>query len=101
MSRANLEANTGTLSSDTTSIRREIQGMVRTTSLLRAAAQDMGRMWDGAAKQEFLTNMDRSLNNLDSLLAELNRFAGLTDESRMEYERCEGAVGQVLSQLRI
>ncbi|MBQ9346362.1 MAG: hypothetical protein IJT94_03350 [Oscillibacter sp.] len=101
MSRTNLEANTGTLSSDTTSIRREIQGMIRTASLLREAAQEMGRMWDGAAKREFLTNMNQSLDNLDSILAELNRFAGLTDESRMEYERCEAAVGQVLSQLRI
>lgn len=101
MGRTNLEANTGTLSSDTASIRREIQGMIRTASLLRGAAQDMGRMWDGAAKREFLTIMNRSLDSMDSLLAELNRFAGLTDESRMEYERCEGAVGQVLSQLRI
>ena len=101
MSRTNLEANTGTLSSDTTSIRREIQGMIRTASLLRTAAQDLGRMWDGAAKHEFLSNINQSLDNLDSLLAELNRFAGLTDESRMEYERCEGAVEQVLSQLRI
>jgi WXG100 family type VII secretion target len=95
------EVNTGTLRSDTASIRAEINALKQEAQTLRHLSARLNRMWEGEAKAEFLKNCALELNALDASIASLEGFTNQTRSARTEYEHCERFVAGVVDALRI
>ena len=95
------EINTGKLNLDVSSVRAELQAMRRAVADLRQTASALNRMWEGEAKNDFLSRYARDIAALEEAIAALERFTVLTEESVREYERCEGAVEDIVSSIRI
>ena len=101
MTSSKLEVNTGTLRSDLASIQREISALKRERDELRSKAERLNRMWEGAAKAEFLSNYAQELSALDAAISALERFTQQTDTVGTEYERCERSVAGVVDALKV
>ena len=101
MTSSKLEVNTGTLRSDLTSIQREINALKREAEDLRNKAALLNRMWEGQAKEEFLSNYAQELDALDAAIDALNRFTAQTLTVDSEYERSERIIGNVVDAVKV
>ena len=95
------EVNTGTLRSDSASIRREISALKQDAQKLNRMSAHLNRMWSGQAKAEFQRNYALELEALEEAIASLERFTLQTHDAGLEYERCEHAVSSVVDSLKI
>ena len=96
-----ITVNTGTLYTDAASIRGEIRAMRDSAGNLRRAAVNLNRMWEGEAKAAFLKAYEGELSRLEEAIGALDHFTSLTEMSGTEYERCESAVSDVVSSIRV
>lgn len=101
MDNSKLEVNTGTLRSDSASVRTEISALKREAQSLRNLSARLSQMWEGTAKAEFQKHYEAELNALDEAISALERFTQRTQEVGTEYERCERAVSSVVGGLKI
>lgn len=101
MTSAKMEVNTGTLRSDLSSIQREISALKREAEELRSKSERLGRMWEGKAKAEFMTQYAQELNALNEAIDSLERFTVRTRTVDAEYERSESVVANVVNAMKV
>ena len=101
MAQSIIEVNTSTLKSDVSRIEEELKGIQTDAKELTELLAAMGSMWDGEAKQSFTAAVNDDLGRLGELVNAMRRFAGLTDDARAEYEKCENAVADIVASLRV
>ena len=96
-----IEVNTSTLRADVTEIEGEIKKINTQIDALTQTLHELSDMWDGPAKQAFVTAVQDDINTLKSLVQAISGFTNKTSQARTEYEKCENAVGQIVSSLRV
>ena len=96
-----LEVNTGTLRNDVNEIQGELRGIRNEMSNLRSAASSLGSTWEGDAKIAFMEALQDDMNRLESLVNAIDQFTDRTEESRVAYEKCENAVSQAVSSMKV
>lgn len=96
-----IEVDTSVLNSDITEIETEIRNLYSGAAQLESILHQLESMWDGRAKQEFSNAVNDDLRRLRELTKAIETFTKNTDEVRREYERCEGAVSQIIGSIRV
>ena len=96
-----IEVNTNTLKSNMETMQGHIHGLRKSAESLRNISGQLDNMWDGEAKQAFVTAVRDDLNRLETLISAMEKYTGKTDEARGEYDRCESAVSQIVSSIRV
>ena len=101
MTKTAIEVNTATLKSDVSTIEGELRALRSGATKLRNTAEQLGRMWDGAAKEAFMAAVRDDLNRLENLIKALETFTDQTAEIRQEYDNCETTVEQIIASIRV
>ena len=101
MAKTVIEVNTGTLRTDVTNIQGEIRSLRSEAGKLRSAADQLSGMWDGPAKQAFMSAVKDDLGRLDALIQAMEKFTVQTSDAREEYDKCENAVSGIISAIRV
>ena len=96
-----IEINTDMLFLDADSIRGEIRSLTRNVNELRMTAELMGGVWEGEAKEAFMSEFRREVSELEDAVKAAERFVSQTEDCGTEYERCERAVADVVRNIRI
>lgn len=96
-----IEVNTNTLKADVSAIAEELRGISADDEKLRVILSQLGSMWDGPAKQAFELAVQDDLNRLRDLVKALNGLTSKTGQAREEYDRCENAVSQIVSSIKV
>lgn len=96
-----IEVNTSTLKSDVSVIEGEIQSINSGANRLLQALHELESMWDGNAKQAFSAAVNDDILRLRELAKAMEKFTGKTSEARQEYDKCESAVSQIVSSIRV
>lgn len=96
-----IEVNTSTLKNDVSTIMGEINGLWRDIQALRDTASQLSTMWDGSAKAAFMAAVQDDIRRAEELVKALEKFAGKTDSSRAEYDKCENSVAGIVSSIRV
>lgn len=95
------DVNTGTLKTDVSTIEEEIKGINSGADKLEQALHQLETMWDGSSKQAFSAAVNDDLRKLRELSKALTNFTAKTSEARQEYDKCENAVAQVISSIKV
>ena len=96
-----MEINTSALKADVNAINQELRAIKAASRQLSETAVQLGRTWDGDAKDAFMRSTQSDILKLEELIAMLESFTQTTGDSRLQYERCEGTVSQIVSSIRI
>lgn len=96
-----IEVDTSVLRSDVNVIHEELSGIGKDADKLANILSQLESMWDGDAKQAFSTAVRDDVNRLRELVKAMNTLTDRTSEARAEYDKCEGAVGQIVSSIRV
>ncbi len=96
-----IEVNTGTLKNDVSSIEEELQGAAKGAERLETVLTQLEGMWDGPAKQAFAAAVRDDLGRLRELVKAMQTLTEKTGEAREEYDKCEIAVEQVVSSIKV
>ena len=96
-----LEISTDMLEVDTAAIETELRLLRKAEEDLREAAAALNQAWDGSAKAAYLRGYKTDLNRLRETLESLARFLEEVEAAGGEYERCESAVADAVSYIRI
>lgn len=96
-----IEVDTGVLRSDVSVIHEELSGIGKDADKLESILGQLESMWEGEAKQAFSTAVRDDLGRLRELVKAMNTLTDKTSEARSEYDKCEGAVGQIVSSIRV
>lgn len=96
-----IEVNTNTLKHDVSEIGEELQGISNDAVKLENVLTQLEGMWDGPAKQAFSAAVRDDLGRLRELVKLMQNLTGKTGEAREEYDKCESAVAQIISSLKV
>ena len=101
MAQATIEVNTAALNSDVQRIQSEIASLRSDSQRIQSTTAALNSMWDGDAKNAFVQAVQSDIEYLNQLIQAVDKFTGLTDDSRVEYERCENAVSGIVAAIRV
>ena len=96
-----IEVNTAMLKSDVSTVKGEIQKITTAADHLLQVLRELENMWDGNAKQAFSAAVTSDIAQLKELVKALKNFTEKTSEAREEYDKCENAVAQIVSSIRV
>ena len=96
-----IEVNTTTLKSDVDIIRVELMKIRENADRMSQVLHELGSMWDGNAKLAFSAAVNSDIAQLTELVKTMQNFTGKTSEAREEYDKCENAVAQIVSSIRV
>lgn len=101
MSAKNIEVNTGVLRNDVDVITAELEKVLRNADQLSAILGELEGMWEGNAKQAFSGAVRDDLGRLKELVKAIQDLTQRTSDVRQEYDKCENAVSQIVSSIRV
>lgn len=96
-----IEVNTSTLKNDVSAIFSEITGLKNDVQRLRTTLDQLSAMWDGNAKNAFMTAAKDDIQRLEELINAVKKFTDKTDTSRSEYEKCENSVAGIIASIKV
>lgn len=101
MSAKNIEVNTGVLRNDVDVIATELDKILKNADQLSAILGELEGMWEGNAKQAFSAAVRDDLGRLRELVKAIQDLTQRTSDARQEYDKCENAVSQIVSSIRV
>lgn len=96
-----IEVNTGSLKSDVDVISSELDLISGNADRLLSILEQLETMWEGSAKQAFSSAVRDDVARLRELVKAMKNFTDKTSEARVEYDKCESAVSQIVSSIRV
>lgn len=101
MSAKNIEVNTGVLRNDVDVIAGQLEKILGNVDKLSAILGELEDMWEGDAKQAFSGAVRDDLGRLKELVKTIQDLTQRTSDARQEYDKCEDAVSQIVSSIRV
>ena len=101
MAVSRIEVNTNTLHSDVERVRGELKGLRADMQKLNEISGQLNAMWDGEAKAAFVAAVADDIRQLSELIGALEKYTGLTDTARTNYDKCEKNVSSIVSALKV
>lgn len=96
-----IEVNTSTLRSDVSAVQEEISKLKACDERMRAALSSLQRMWEGNSAVAFHAAVTDDLRRMSELVKAIQSLTDRTGTAREEYDKCESAVSQIVSSLRV
>lgn len=96
-----IEVNTNSLKSDVEVIWSELERISGNADRLLSILGQLETMWEGSAKQAFSSAVRDDVARLRELVKAMKDFTGKTSEARVEYDKCEIAVSEIVSSVRV
>ncbi|MDE6590940.1 MAG: hypothetical protein K2K53_11475 [Oscillospiraceae bacterium] len=96
-----IEVNTASLKGDVEEIAVELDEISRDAEKLQGLLEHLESMWDGSAKQAFSAAVKDDLGRLRTLAQAMRQLTSRTSEARAEYDKCESAVAQIVSSIKV
>lgn len=96
-----IEVNTGILKGDIEEIAAELKLLGDDADQLLGLLEQLETMWEGSAKQAFSAAVRDDVGRLQTLIQAMRAFTNKTSDARAEYDRCESAVSQIVSSIRV
>lgn len=96
-----IEVNTNSLKGDVDEIAVELEQISRDADTLRGLLAHLETMWDGNAKQAFSAAVWDDLERLGVLVQAMKQLTSRTSDARAEYDKCENAVAQIVSSIKV
>lgn len=96
-----IEVNTNILRGDVAEIDGELRSISSSAGKLESVLSQLESMWDGNAKQAFSTAVRSDLGRLRELVAAMRDLTAKTGTAREEYDKCESAVLQIVSAIKV
>lgn len=96
-----IEVNTNILRGDVAEIDGELRSISSSASKLESVLSQLEGMWDGNAKQAFSAAVRSDLGRLRELVAAMRDLTAKTGTAREEYDKCESAVLQIVSAIKV
>lgn len=96
-----ISVNTSTLKGTVSDISAEIAGLKNDVNMLKITSAVLSGMWDGPAKNAFVSAVNDDIRLLEDLIKAIDKFTERTDTSRAEYDKCENAVAGIIAAIRV
>ncbi len=101
MAESRIEVDTDALSNDIEEIRASIQTADRNLKNMFDEVNEMNAMWKGQANQAYNTQFRMDYAEMAEILEDLKAYAEALKEARNAYNRCEGAVEDIVRSIRV
>lgn len=101
MAAKNIEVNTSVLRNDVDAITGELEKILKNADQLSSILGELEGMWEGNAKQAFSQAVRDDLGRLKELVKAIQNLTQRTSDARQEYDKCENAVAQIVSSIRV
>lgn len=101
MSAKNIEVNTSILRNDVDVIAAELDKILKNADQLSTILGELEGMWEGSAKQAFSAAVRDDLGRLKELVRVIRDLTQRTSDARQEYDKCENAVSQIVSSIKV
>lgn len=96
-----IEVNTTTLRSDVSTIEEELKGLRACYESLEAALATLLTKWEGNSARAFDQAVRDDVRRLRELEKTVRSLTTRTSTARSEYDKCENAVSQIVSSIRV
>lgn len=96
-----IEVNTGSLKGDVGEIAAELGKIRGCADQLLTLLGQLETMWEGSAKQAFSAAVRDDVGRLRTLVQAMQTLTNRTSDARAEYDKCENAVSQIISSIRV
>lgn len=96
-----LEIETRKLQSDITDLRTRLANMRRIGESMMAGINALNSMWEGEAKNAFVTQFQTDYETLNSMAEVIEDLIKDLEQARMQYDTCESRVGSIVSAMRV
>lgn len=96
-----IEVNTNSLKGDVEEIAAEVKAIFNDADQLLNLLRQLETMWEGPAKQAFSAAVQDDVGRLQALTQAIQTLANKTSDARAEYDKCESAVSQIITFIKV
>lgn len=96
-----IEVNTNSLKGDVEEIAAEVKAIFNDADQLLNLLRQLETMWEGPAKQAFSAAVQDDVGRLRALTQAIQTLTNKTSDARAEYDKCESAVSQIITFIKV
>lgn len=96
-----IEVNTSSLKGDGEEIAAELEALGDDADQLLDLLRQLETMWEGPAKQAFSAAVQDDVGRLRALIQAMQTLTNKTSDARAEYDKCESAVSQIITSIKV
>lgn len=96
-----ITCNTTRLSSDQSSVGKNLDEIDASTENLRNLLALLDSMWDGGASEAFMSNMNRYLDRLQNVTNSMRSIQQYEGKAVAEYDTCERTISGMVSSISV
>lgn len=96
-----MKINTSSLSRDAGQVDMYIRKMKSEMGKMKSSVADMDRMWDGPGSEAFKKAFQDDMNDLETIIRNLEQAYKYEVNAKKQYESCENKVHELVSGIRI
>ena len=96
-----IRVNTHTLNNDADSVQQCIERMKRSKDNISSAVVTLDGMWDGSSSEAFKSAIQKDLNDLQTIINQLQKIHQYEVTAKDKYNACENRVGEIVRSIKI
>lgn len=96
-----IEVETRSLGQDMDNIQNQIQAVRGKIGQLKNSMEVLSGMWEGPAKEAFMTRFYIDYEFMQDFLKEMDRYVQAMSYAQQEYDKCENEVAQIVEAIQI
>ena len=96
-----IEVNTNSLKGDVEEIAAELKALSNDADQLLNLLGQLEAMWEGPAKRAFSAAVQDDVGRLRALIQAMQTLTNKTSDARAEYDKCESAVYQIVTSIKV
>ena len=96
-----LSIETSKLNGDVESLNARVASLRKKGSEMMAGINALSAMWEGEAKNAFVTQFEADYQQLNNLIDAIEVLIGDLKNAKEQYEKCEQEVGTIISAIKV
>lgn len=96
-----IEIETRSLAQDRDTIQSQTEGLKTKMNQMQEQMERLSGMWEGPAKEAFMTQFQTDYAYMMDFLAEMNKYVQAMTYAENEYNKCENDVAQIVAAIQI
>ena len=93
--------NTHALNNDANSVQKCIERMKKNKDNISNAVLTLDGMWDGPSSEAFKAAVQNDLNDLQTIIDQLQKICQYEVTAKNKYNDCENRVGEIVRSIRV
>lgn len=96
-----IRVNTYVLNNDAKSVQKCVQHMKNNKANISASVATLDGMWDGPSSEAFKSAVQNDLNDLQTIIDQLQKICQYEVTATNKYNACENRVGEIVRSIRV